>query len=204
MNLAGGNGGGRPPEDGRAARRAGAAQARDDDAPARRWWVADARGRRVTQLDPYALWLARRTEVIPAEELRALAHEIGLGLARGQRILFAIAAVCALIVIASVVERGVVMLVNGTFTLGGLAQASRALVAVVPGPFIFWLGARHVRHGRTTRVMLVRRRCPHCGYDLRGLPVQPEGGETLCPECGCVWNLPPPAERGPPGASGVI
>jgi transcription initiation factor TFIIIB Brf1 subunit/transcription initiation factor TFIIB len=38
--------------------------------------------------------------------------------------------------------------------------------------------------------MLKHRRCPHCGYDIRGLPVDPQDGATVCPECGCAWELP--------------
>jgi transcription initiation factor TFIIIB Brf1 subunit/transcription initiation factor TFIIB len=37
--------------------------------------------------------------------------------------------------------------------------------------------------------MLKHLRCPHCGYDLRGLAADPEDGATVCPECGCAWRL---------------
>ena len=37
-------------------------------------------------------------------------------------------------------------------------------------------------------------RCPHCGYDIRGLPTDPEDGATICPECGCAWQLDGKAE----------
>ena len=33
-------------------------------------------------------------------------------------------------------------------------------------------------------------RCPYCGYDIRGLPVDPSDGATVCPECGCAWRVP--------------
>ena len=39
--------------------------------------IADARGRRVTQLDPVAMHLLRRHDVIDAGTLRAIAEEIG-------------------------------------------------------------------------------------------------------------------------------
>ena len=32
-------------------------------------------------------------------------------------------------------------------------------------------------------------RCPHCGYDLRELPGDPDDGATVCPGCGCAWKL---------------
>jgi ribosomal protein S27AE len=37
--------------------------------------------------------------------------------------------------------------------------------------------------------MLEHRRCPHCGYDLRGLPDESNDGATICPECGSAWIL---------------
>ena len=38
--------------------------------------------------------------------------------------------------------------------------------------------------------------CASCGYDLRLLPADPEDGSTVCPECGCAWNLAEPARQG--------
>ena len=37
--------------------------------------------------------------------------------------------------------------------------------------------------------MLQHRRCPHCGYDLRGLPPDPHDRAVVCPECGCAWGV---------------
>ena len=42
--------------------------------------------------------------------------------------------------------------------------------------------------------MLKHLRCPHCGYDIRGLPTAPEDVATECPECGCAWRLEDEAE----------
>jgi hypothetical protein len=156
--------------------------------------ILDARGQAVTQLDPYELWLTRRTEGIPADVLSTLAREIGLGLARSQRVLFYVALVCLGIVLLSLVESGTRMLLSGRVELRELGRAATRLLPVVVGPPIFWLGARQVRFRRTTQVMLRHRRCPHCGYDLRGLPTLPEDGTTRCPECGCVWRLDTTAE----------
>jgi transcription initiation factor TFIIIB Brf1 subunit/transcription initiation factor TFIIB len=44
--------------------------------------------------------------------------------------------------------------------------------------------------------MLEHRRCPHCGYDLRMLPTDPDDGSTVCPECGCAWGLDEPTAGG--------
>ncbi|MCP4250014.1 MAG: hypothetical protein GY778_23480 [bacterium] len=56
-------------------------------------------------------------------------------------------------------------------------------------PFALWVAGRRVRAQRIRPVMLAHRRCPHCGYALRGLPTAPEDGATVCPECGCAWLL---------------
>jgi hypothetical protein len=40
--------------------------------------------------------------------------------------------------------------------------------------------------------MIRFRRCPHCGYSLQGLPVDPADGATVCPECACAWRLDDP------------
>jgi uncharacterized Zn finger protein (UPF0148 family) len=37
--------------------------------------------------------------------------------------------------------------------------------------------------------VLEHRHCPHCGYDIHGLPPDEADGTTLCPECGCAWRL---------------
>lgn len=151
--------------------------------------VTDARGRRVALLDPYTLWLARRHDMIPAEALGAIAREIGFGLVRGQRVLFAVSVVCLGIVLVAVAERGVEMLLHETFSLLGLMRTASLFTTVWAGPLVFWLGARRIRLQRTRRTMLKHLRCPHCGYDLRLLPTDPVDGATVCPECGCAWRL---------------
>ncbi len=40
-----------------------------------------------------------------------------------------------------------------------------------------------------TAAMLKHTHCPHCGYDLRLLPNDPDDCATVCPECGCAWKL---------------
>lgn len=37
--------------------------------------------------------------------------------------------------------------------------------------------------------MLAADRCPACGYDLAGSPVEPDACR-VCPECGAAWILP--------------
>jgi len=60
----------------------------------------DARGKSVTLLDPYALNLLRRHDVIPAEPLGEIAKEIGSGWARKHQIACLIAWTLPLTVIA--------------------------------------------------------------------------------------------------------
>ncbi len=60
-------------------------------------------------------------------------------------------------------------------------------------PFVFlYLGFRKAQRTRWERIcgiMLTHLRCPHCGYNIQGLPVDPKDGATVCPECGCAWQL---------------
>jgi hypothetical protein len=54
------------------------------------------------------------------------------------------------------------------------------------GAVQFWRSGRRARAERVCATMLRHLRCPHCGYDIRGLPTAPEDGATVCPECGCA------------------
>ena len=149
--------------------------------------IKDARGRAVSQLDPFTLRLMRRHEIIPSEVLDKITGEIGFGLRKGPRIMFIIGLVCLLICLLAVVLKCVEMFVSGSFSLHALLKIFSPAVWV--GPIILWLGAYHIRFQRTAKVMLKHLRCPHCGYDLRGLPRNPGDGATVCPECGCAWRL---------------
>lgn len=42
---------------------------------------------------------------------------------------------------------------------------------------------------RVPELLLRHQRCPHCGYDLRGLPRDDADGLTVCPECASAWDL---------------
>ena len=67
---------------------------------------------------------------------------------------------------------------------------------VIP-PVVAYLKLRKARQARNQRIhliMLKHRHCPHCGYDIRGLPTDSEDGATVCPECGCAWRLDGEAE----------
>lgn len=147
--------------------------------------IKDDRGREVTQLDPIALQLLHKHEAIDAETLRRIAREPGVGLKKVERIVFCIQVAGALLVV-------------GFFTYetitGGIADAftakSVSLLYLVMLPWIVWFGIKKKRFRSIKPALLKHQRCPHCGYDLRGLDIDADDGATVCPECGCAWKLP--------------
>jgi len=149
--------------------------------------VRDAHGKVVTLLDPYALHLLRRHDVIPAEPLATIAREAGFGLPkwqfRGFAVCVAAFSVCIVFLIIWKLVRGAplerVELV--------LWPANLAFFAL--GAIQFWRSGRRARLQQVHAIMLERRRCPHCGYDLRGLTANPGDHATICPECGSAWRL---------------
>ena len=76
---------------------------------------------------------------------------------------------------------------NGTISLGRLIRSLIPYGAIWLAPYGLWMGTRGVRFQRITRIMLESRRCPHCGYDLRGCPVDGDN-ITVCSECGSAWQ----------------
>ncbi len=151
--------------------------------------VQDARGRTVSQLDPYTLRLLRRHDIIPTDALVEIAREIGSGWRKWQRIMLIITLLAVAIGLIAVGEKCVRMLIASNFSVGELMKTAVPFNGAWVGPFMFWIGAYQYRAARTKNVMLKHRRCPHCGYDLRGLPVDPKDNATVCPECGCAWRL---------------
>jgi hypothetical protein len=172
--------------------------------------IRDARGRKVTQIDPVTMHLLRQHNVIEADVLRAIANEEGVRITSAERIPLLIGFAGALLVI-------------GLFTFavitGDLANApiakSAGLIYLCSFPWIIWYAIKKRRFGKIAAAMLRYQRCPHCGYDLRLLPDDPTDGATVCPECGCAWKLdavrtadvagkttPDSASRNHPGCSG--
>ena len=149
--------------------------------------IKDARGLHVRLLDPYALHLLRRHDVIPPDTLASIANEVGFGLPRWQRRAY-------FVVTMIVVGNGVFLCIwkairrSGFDTLGA-ALASLGVALFVISAIMVWRGARRARAKLVCAIMLKHLRCPHCGYDIRGLPTAPEDGATICPECGCAWRL---------------
>ncbi len=149
--------------------------------------TTDARGRSVSMLAPYRLHLLRRHDVIPKEPLARIASALGSGLTRPARIFLIIGFVCCVPGIITFSVHLVRM-----FQAGGIVwplPKSLFLANLWVIPFVLWISAGYGRSRRVRQVMLQHRRCPHCGYDLRLLPVSPEDGATVCPECGYAWRL---------------
>ena len=150
--------------------------------------ITDARGREVSQLDPVMMHLLHRPGVIPPDVLRDIARELGFGLAKVKRItVWANVAgiACLGIALAICFTR----VARGSLGVREMFLRLIPFIAVLTATFGTWVAARNVRHKRIGKVMLKHLRCPHCGYDIRRLPIDPEDGATVCPECGCAWKL---------------
>lgn len=152
----------------------------------------DDRGREVSMLDPYTLYLLRRHDTIPAEELAGIADELGSGLTRMRYVCFVLAMIGLVPGVVALIVQLVRIIRAGGMVWPLPIWLPLANLWVVP--FVLWISAAQIRAGRIRATMLAHRRCPHCGYDLRLLPVDPADGATVCPECGCAWKLNAPQE----------
>ncbi|HNQ21849.1 MAG TPA: hypothetical protein PKK06_02020 [Phycisphaerae bacterium] len=145
--------------------------------------IRDARGRRVTQLDPIALWLTRRHDIIAADVLRTVAHADGVRIAGRERAAFVVGIVGALLIVGLFTHG----LISGDIRDATLAKSSSLIFASCV-PWIVWYVSKRARFHNVAAALLKHLRCPHCGYDIRGLPTDPTDGATVCPECGCAWK----------------
>ena len=151
--------------------------------------IEDARGRIVSQLDPLVMNLLRRYDTIPAGALREIVKETAPGWAKWSSVvvvgfvLLAVAAVIFHLYDTTTAPNyrgwGVGTVISCTF------QAALALF----WPCVIYYQVHRSALQRVGPAMLKHRRCPHCGYDIRGLPVVSEDRATICPECGCAWRL---------------
>jgi hypothetical protein len=152
--------------------------------PSHRGHITDARGRKVTQLDPVTMHLLHQHDVIETGVLRAIAHEKGVSITGWERASLAFGVAGLLLVIGFFIES----IVTKDFGTAPLARSS-SLVYFSIVPWVVWVGLKSSRFGKITEVMLKHLRCPHCGYSLKSLLADEEDGATVCPECGCAWNL---------------
>ncbi|MCK4873561.1 MAG: hypothetical protein KAS72_12620 [Phycisphaerales bacterium] len=146
--------------------------------------IKDARGRKVPQLDPVALHVLHRHEPIERDALTRIVGEKGVGLSKLDKGVM-IACLILIVLLAGVLV--------GKYMTGipweTLLKRSVPVLYLLILPFIMWGGARKKRFGKIAVAMLKHLRCPHCGYDLQGLPADPRDSTTVCPECGCAWRL---------------
>ncbi len=146
--------------------------------------IKDARGRSVTQLDPVAMHLLRQHDVIEPGVLKAIAQENGVRIAGKERAALIVGIVALLLVVS---------LFTWSFIAGDLGSApiakTSSLLYFSFLPWLTWFILKQFRVTKVTAAMLRHGLCPHCGYDLRLLPVDESDGMTMCPECGCAWQL---------------
>ena len=158
-----------------------------EEKPAHPWKIPrikDARGRQITQLDPVALYLLRQHSVIDADTLHTIANTKGVRITTVERAALIGGLCCALLVI-SLFTHG---LITGDIRDATIAKSS-GLLYLCSIPWIIWYVIKRRRFGNVTATMISHLHCPHCGYDLRMLHVDPADGATICPECGCAWRL---------------
>ena len=147
--------------------------------------VKDARGRKVTQLDPVAMRLLRQHDVIEPDVLRAITRERGVNVSVRERVALIVAtAASTLVTILFCIE-----VATGGILQGPIARTS-SLVFFCTMLWVVWSRIKRSRLGHIAAAMLRHERCPHCGYRLGDLPSPDGDGATVCPECGCAWRLP--------------
>jgi hypothetical protein len=163
--------------------------------PGRR--TRDARGRSVSTLDPLRLHVLGRGDVIDTEALERIAEEIEPG-ARSRRRLTRLGLFVFLPVIFLLTFGGIALdvYIEGrpawddlVSTVTNPAMIGPAVACLFSGVYLPLFASRQARSRRTIAAMLKHRVCPHCGYGLVGLPVDPADGATVCPECACAWRL---------------
>jgi hypothetical protein len=169
----------------------------DGTIDARSRHITDARGRSVTPLDPVAAYLLRpltvhlsnRPEVIPVQSLRKVAEELDRYWTRRGYLIFAVYVVGLLLCYAGSLYYRAFISTNPSWDMVGILFWIVQFVFMFGVFYITWRIGKRARLPRTLPVMLKHLRCPHCGYDIRSLPPDPNDGATICPECGCAWML---------------
>ena len=146
-------------------------------------------GRSVKGLDPVRAYLLKLRTPMPADTLRAVAEEILPGVRR-QRLTQ-----------IGIVVFGFVFVFGGNYvyfrfvsTWKGLDPVLVSIYALqvlvmLSGPILAFRMARRRYASRIGQTLLKYRHCPHCAYDIRGLPTHEATGTTICPECGCAWHI---------------
>lgn len=158
--------------------------------------ITDARGRSMSMIDPISQYTLHRQGAIDSETLGRIAEGIEPGVR--QRVRWAVPfgigvmAITLAVVLVSVIAEG-----KPAWDDLKRMLTSPAFIPII-GYMLFvlpWImiAAKRKRRMKTYAAMLKHRHCPHCGYSLKGLPVDPMDGATLCPECSGAWKLDDPA-----------
>jgi hypothetical protein len=151
--------------------------------------IIDARGRRVTQLDPVAMHLLHRRDAIPAEALRTIATAIDPQEVRKRPRAALLTPVWIAVWYAAFFGYFIVF---KRWDGWDPVLVMFAIFYCLYPIFMLWLGARKARRARwerIRRIVLEHHYCPHCGYDLRGCPAGADE-VTVCSECGAAWRIP--------------
>ena len=150
--------------------------------------IKDGRGRKVSALNPEVMYRPHAHGLVPPEALRRIVERLGVSTSTGSSGVWWVLSSFVVLFLAGMIVASLQPLLSGT--------RAGILTLCLTGPLFMVLVVLAVRMGgrlftseQTTRMMLKYYRCPHCGYDLRLLPVEPEDGVTICPECGCAWKL---------------
>jgi hypothetical protein len=154
----------------------------------RRRVVEDARGRIVTHLDPLVMHLLGRREGIPAETLRAIAMDVDPRWTKYGRLALLVCGILVLVGVGGHVSYYQFVSGRGWSAVSILTWTFEGLIPVL-WVYVFWHRDHQTGLRRVVLAMLKHRRCPHCGYDLRGLPPDPYDQAVVCPECGCAWGV---------------
>ena len=167
---------------------------------ARRGRVRDARGRAVSVLDPITMHLFGRRGSIESAKLEAIAEELEPGMGRRKKLVVWLVIPVVLLTIggvtASIVIEGRPAWNDLISTVTNPVFLTPQLFCAIGLPWMIAHQARRKRTGRAMRVMLKHRTCPHCGYNLLGLPADETDGSTICPECASAWRLDAPGDPG--------
>lgn len=157
----------------------------------------DARGRSVRILDPVRMYLLRpitsrllnRPEAVPAPTLRRIAEDLDPYWTRRGRLVFLVYLVGLVLCYAGGLFYRFHISSGPSWDLIGMIFPVAQFVLMFGAFYVTWVIGKRARRPRVLSVMLKHRRCPHCGYDIRDLVPENEGGATVCPECGCAWIL---------------
>ncbi len=159
--------------------------------------VRDARGRVVKVLDPLRMYALHQHRLIDEASLARIAESIQPGARRMLRIILPLALIAVLLaplgLLIDVIYEGqaawndLLDTLSNPVILGGIF-----LPCLVGGVIVPWMSQRQTRTKRNRAALLLHQRCPHCGYDLQTLAVDPRDGATVCPECSCAWRLDEP------------